>query len=94
MGSAFYESQFFTRRLNLTTHKGNPFLPPCYTASQFRRVMSAEKKTAKERYNLELSFLLAVTIEGDRTQKKQYRMNLICIHFAVAKQLEYKRQLA
>jgi len=56
--------------------------------------MSAEKKTAKERYNLELSFLLAVTIEGDRTQKKQYRMNLICIHFAVAKQLEYKRQLA
>lgn len=54
--------------------------------------MSAEKKLAKEKYNLELSFLLAVAIEGDRTQKKQYRMSLISIHFAVAKQLEYKRE--
>lgn len=52
----------------------------------------SRKKLAKEKYNLELSFLLAVAIEGDRTQKKQYRMSLISIHFAVAKQLEYKRE--
>lgn len=89
--NVFYQSQSFIKRLHLTIHKGNPFLSPGYTASQLGSVMSAEKTS--KRYNLKLSFLLVITIEGDRTQKKWYRMSLICIHFAVAKQLEYKRDL-
>lgn len=60
----------------------------CYVS----RKTTSKRETGVE-LNLELSFSLAITIEGDRTQKKRYRMSLICIHFAVAKQLEYRREL-
>lgn len=59
---------------------------------EYQVLCQQKKKIAKDRHNLELRFLLAITIVGDRTQKKLYKMTPICIHFAVAKQLAYKKR--
>lgn len=90
MGNVFYLSQFPYQKITSDYPQRESTPVPGYTAFQLGSGTSAE--TTSKRHNLELSFWLVITIEGDRTQKKWYRMSLICIHFAIAKQLEYKKR--